>query len=103
MVILRAGRSLITWWLLDSRGEGQGVWGSWDTSGYKRSISVELLGTWAATGCLTPGVDMITHPAIRTGGHRVGHPGAKAGPHGPNGDGVTDPSQLSAAWEAGTG
>lgn len=45
----------------------------------------------------------VTHPAIRTGGHRVGHPGAEAGPHGPNGDGVTDPSQLSTAWEAGTG
>lgn len=45
----------------------------------------------------------VTHPGIRTGGHRVRHPGAEAGPHGPNGDGVTDPSQLPATWEAGTG
>ena len=45
----------------------------------------------------------VTHPAIRTGSHRVSHPGAEAGPHGPNGDGVTDPRQLPTAWEAGTG
>ena len=55
---------------------------------------------------LPPGSDPRhghTHPAVRAGGHRVRHPGAKAGPHGPNGDGVTDPGQLSTAWEAATG
>lgn len=49
---------------------------------------------------LTPGMGTVTYPAVHTGGHRVSHPGAKAGPHGPNGDGVTDPSQLPTAWEA---
>lgn len=114
------------------KSKGQQTWrfsgleGPWSPGGYEtvkgrvkgpgdlmtlEATRKELVwNCWAPVGghrlspqALTPGVGTATHPAVRTGGHRVGHPGAEAGSHGPNGDRVTDPSQLPTAWEAGTG
>lgn len=62
---------------------------------------MDSLGTCRPSLALAPG-DRITHPAVCTGGHCVSHPGAESGPHGPNGNGVTDPCQLPTAWEMGT-